>query len=123
MNDNCTTTATTTVANSNNNKTEEQEQLILPAIIGTIILVIVIVTVVLVILICCKRKQQREADIPTDVNPVYEGAADYDYDEMNYDTMGNEESVKVALKKKEVFCITLSFLSTFSGFVSMYQTR
>ena len=72
------------------------------AIIGTIILVIVLVTVVLVILICRKRKQQREAYIPTDVNPVYEGAADYDYDEMNYDTMGNEDGAKVSFKKKEV---------------------
>ena len=59
-----------------------------------------------VILICRKKKQHREADIPTDVNPVYEGAADYDYDEMNYDTMGNEDSVKVTVKKKEVQHIT-----------------
>ena len=90
-----------------------QSQSQLPAIIGGSIVAIVLVILVVVILICLKKKQQSEADIPTDVNPVYEGAADYDYDEMNYDTMGNEDSVKVTVKKKEVQYITFYFVSIF----------
>jgi len=32
---------------------------------------------------CSKKKQKKEEEVQqTDVNPVYEGAADYDYDDM-----------------------------------------
>ena len=81
---------------------------VIPTIIGMAVLIIALVPVLVVYLVCRKKKQDRKADIPADVNPVYEGAADYDYDEMNYDTMGNEDGIEVTVKKKEV---TLSVLS------------
>ena len=68
-------------------------------IIGTSVLVAIIVLTVVVRLIHFKKKRS-ELQVPADVNPVYDGAADYEYEddnEDNYDTM--EESTR---RKKEV---------------------
>ena len=55
--------------------------------------------IVIACLVCSKKNQEkREQKSQADKNPVYEGAADYEYDEMeNYDTL--EEST---IGKKEV---------------------
>ena len=66
-------------------------------IIGASVLVAIIVLTVVVRLVYSKKKQLQK---PADVNPVYDGAADYEYEddnEDNYDTM--EESTR---RKKEV---------------------
>ena len=91
--------------------TNNFDEWILPTIIGTTLLVIVLVVVVVVILICRKKKHKKESEASTDVNPVYEGAADYDYDEMNYSTMATEDSVKATVNKKEVLRSSFLFIS------------
>ena len=46
-------------------------------------LVTIIVVVVIACLVCSrKRKQKNEVEAHVDVNPVYEGAADYLYDDI-----------------------------------------
>ena len=68
-------------------------------IIGTSVLVAIIVLTVVVRLIHFKKKRSQ-LQVPADVNPVYDGAADYEYEddnEDNYDTM--EVSTR---RKKEV---------------------
>ena len=62
-------------------------------------LVTIIVVFVIACLVCSrKRKQKNELEAHVDVNPVYDGAADYLYDEM-----GNYDSIKVlTMRKKEV---------------------
>ena len=61
-------------------------------------LVTIIVVVVIACLVCSrKRKQKNELEAHVDVNPVYDEAADYVYDEM-----GNYDSIKVlTMRKKE----------------------
>ena len=69
-------------------------------IIGASILITIIVLTVVVRLMYSKKKQRSQLQAPADVNPVYDGAADYEYEddnEDNYDTM--EESTR---RKKEV---------------------
>ena len=82
----------------------------------SILLVIVLIVVVVVVLISRKKKHQKESEASTDVNPVYEGAADYDYDEMNYSTMATEDSLKVTVNKKEVLHSSFNVTSIFFSF-------
>ena len=59
-----------------------------------------IIVVVIACLVCSrKRKQKNELEAHVDVNPVYDGATDYVYDEM-----GNYNSIEVLTmrRKKEV---------------------
>lgn len=72
-------------------------------IIGIPILVIIIVTVVACVT-CSKKNQKKEQEGQQDVNPVYEGAADYEYDDMgNYDATEQFDSNEVSsAPKKEV---------------------
>ena len=71
-------------------------------IIGVSVLVITIVIVVVVI--CSKRKRKKtNLEGRADVNPVYDGAADYEYeyDEMgNYD-MGNYDTMEESIRRKK----------------------
>ena len=92
--------------------TNNFDEWVLPTIIGTTLLVIVLIVVV----ISCKKKHKKESEASTDVNPVYEGAADYDYDEMNYSTMATEDSVKVTVNKKEVLDSSFNVTSIFFSF-------
>ena len=60
-------------------------------------LVTIIVVVVIACLVCSrKRKQKNEVEAHVDVNPVYEGAADYLYDDM-----GNYDSIEVLTRRKK----------------------
>ena len=66
-------------------------------IIGTSVLVVTIVIVVVVCVVCSrKKKQKKESKAQADVNPVYDGAADYEYDDM-----GNYDSMEVSTRKKK----------------------
>ena len=76
---------------------QNSSQMTLGIIIGASVLVSIIVLTVVVRLVYSKKEQLQK---PADVNPVYDGAADYEYEddnEDNYDTM--EVSTR---RKKEV---------------------
>ena len=55
-------------------------------------------------LVCSKKNQEkREQKSQADKNPVYEGAADYEYDEMgNYDTLEESTTGKKEVKAEVV---------------------
>ena len=53
------------------------------------------------------RRSKRRSKKLADVNPVYEGGADYEYDDMgNYnnddDDKGNYDKIEVSTRKREV---------------------
>ena len=81
---------------------ENGQFVIMGVIIGVSVLVITIVIVVVVI--CSKRKRKKtNLEGRADVNPVYDGAADYEYeyDEMgNYD-MGNYDTMEESIRRKK----------------------
>ena len=71
--------------------------LTLGIVIGGIILFIVIILAAS--LICSKKCRKKEAG-QVDVNPVYDGGIDYEYDEMeNYNSV---EMSSLSLKRREV---------------------
>ena len=63
-------------------------------IIGTSVLVATIVIVVVACLLCSRMKDKKK-ETQADVNPVYDGGLDYEYDDM-----GNYDSMEVSTRKK-----------------------
>ena len=76
-----------------------KDQITMGIIIAALSLAMTIFIIAIACLVCSKKNQEkREQKSQADKNPVYEEAADYEYDEMgNYDTL--EEST---IGKKEV---------------------
>ena len=68
-------------------------------IIGVSILIVVIIAIVIVGKVLFKKCQKRKEQTQTDENPAYEGATDYEYDEV--ETLNNSNK-EVSVRKKEV---------------------
>ena len=86
--------------NDHPDKRTNEDQLTMGIIISASAFALITVVVVVVCLVCSKKKNQKkkEQEAQADVNPVYDGGLDYEYDDMgNYDTM--ELSTR---KKREV---------------------
>ena len=86
----------------NNADIDENNDWIMGIIIGTSVLVATIVIVV-VACVLCSRKQKKKKETQADVNPVYDGGLDYEYDDMgNYDTMEDPTRKKREVKAEAV---------------------
>ena len=87
-------------------KNGNNEKNLTAIIIGTSVLVVTIVIMVVVCVVCSrKKKQKKESKAQADVNPVYDGAADYEYeyDDMgNYDSRRKKEELKAEVKAEVV---------------------
>ena len=83
--------------NDHPDKRTNEDQLTMGIIISTSAFVLITVVVVVVCLVCSKKKNQKkkEQEAQADVNPVYDGGLDYEYDDM-----GNYDSMEVSIRKK-----------------------
>ena len=77
-------------------KTMLTREMIIGLISGAVILVVIVVIIVIVLVWSKKKRQKKNQEAQADVNPVYDGAADYEYDDM-----GNYDSMEVSTRKKK----------------------
>ena len=65
---------------------------------------ILIISVTSLCIVCSKKKKQKaESEHGADVNPMYEGGADNEYNDMgNYNNDDNDNNDEVLARKKEV---------------------
>ena len=81
---------------------EEISSATLWLIIGVSILVIITLATVILYKVLFKKCQKRKDETQTDENPTYEGATDYEYDEVETINSSNEVPVQKREVKAEV---------------------
>ena len=64
-------------------------------IIGACASLAIIVVIIVIACFVCSKKNRNEKEVEADVNPVYDGAADYDYDDL-----GNYDSIEVSTRRR-----------------------
>ena len=84
--------------------TKVTKRMTIGIIVGASILVLIlIITVTSLCIVCSKKKKQKpESEHGADVNPMYEGGADYEYDDMGNYNDNDDNNDEVSPRKKEV---------------------